>query len=192
MAVTFSDTGNDTTFTYADGTSFSCPLTAGVCALILSAHPELTPMQVREALRMTANNKDNPNNVYGWGLINAYDAALYWGMAMSNKPEVNVTGDIAEVSIYVLSKNTIDENNVKVYYSQDDESTFSEAKLDLVEKLDNTNSGKYSAELMLNKGITNLKLYFTSSDTEKNLSWPYGSPEKFFIFNTLTNQIEIY
>lgn len=192
VSVTHSDTGNDTTFTYADGTSFSCPLTSGVCALILSAHPELAPMQLREALRMTANNKDNPNNVYGWGLINAYDAALYWGMTMSNKPDVTVNGDIAYVSIFVLSKNIIDDNNVKVFYSEDDRGTFSETKMKLVEKLDNTNSGKYSAEIMLDKGITTLKLYFTSSDTEKNLSWPYRSPEKFFICNTLSKQIEVY
>lgn len=192
VAVTYSDTRNDSTFTYADGTSFSCPLTSGVCALILSAHPELTPMQVREALRMTANNKDVPNNVYGWGLVNSYDAVLYWGMAMSNKPEVNVTGDVAYISTYVLSKNKIDENSVKLYYSEDDQTNFSEAKMNLAEKLDETNSGKYSVEIMLDKGITDLKLYFAALDTEKNLTWPYGSPDKFFIYHTLTNQIEIY
>ena len=34
-----------------DGTSFACPLVAGVAALILQAHPNWTPMQVRDALR---------------------------------------------------------------------------------------------------------------------------------------------
>ncbi|MDD8019081.1 MAG: S8 family serine peptidase, partial [Bacteroidota bacterium] len=32
------------------GTSFSTPMTAGVCAMLLSARPELTPIQVRDAL----------------------------------------------------------------------------------------------------------------------------------------------
>ncbi|NOY76796.1 MAG: S8 family serine peptidase [Calditrichaeota bacterium] len=64
-------------FTRSSGTSFSCPLTAGVSALILSAYPELKPMQVRDALRNTANNAKYPNNLYGWGLIDAYKALQY-------------------------------------------------------------------------------------------------------------------
>ena len=33
------------------GTSFSAPLVAGVAALVLSVHPEMTPQEVRELLR---------------------------------------------------------------------------------------------------------------------------------------------
>ncbi|MEO8209273.1 MAG: S8 family serine peptidase, partial [bacterium] len=55
--------GNDSTYEYTNGTSFSTPITAGICALILSAHPELTPMQVRDALRNTASLSKNPNNI---------------------------------------------------------------------------------------------------------------------------------
>lgn len=64
-------------YTRSSGTSFSCPLTSGVCALILSAYPELKPMQVRDVLRKTANNAKHPDNLYGWGLIDAYKALLY-------------------------------------------------------------------------------------------------------------------
>jgi serine protease AprX len=56
------------------GTSFSCPLVAGVCALILEANPNLTPMEVLENLRSTATLSLNPNNEYGWGIIDAFDA----------------------------------------------------------------------------------------------------------------------
>ena len=59
-----------------NGTSLSCPIVAGVCALILSAHPELTPMEVINALRKTSSLSGNPNNVYGYGIVNAYDAIL--------------------------------------------------------------------------------------------------------------------
>ena len=57
-----------------DGTSYSCPLIAGVCALILDAHPSLTPMEVLQLLRSTATRSNNPDNQYGWGIINALDA----------------------------------------------------------------------------------------------------------------------
>jgi len=190
-AVTYSDVQNDSTYTYASGTSFSCPLTAGVCSLILSAHPELTAMQVREALRMTADNKDNPNNIYGWGLVNAYDAVLYWGMAMSNKPEITIKDNEVNISIYVLSKNVIDKNSVKLYYSFGGNS-FNEANMEQAENLNETNTGKYSVTVPDNSEADLIKIYFSASDTKKNLFWPYEAPEEFFIYHKDSGEIEIY
>lgn len=56
------------------GTSYSCPLVAGVCALLLQKNPALTPMEVLQLLRSTATQSDNPDNLYGWGIINALSA----------------------------------------------------------------------------------------------------------------------
>ncbi|MFQ5631572.1 MAG: S8 family serine peptidase, partial [bacterium] len=67
------------------GTSFSCPLVAGVAAQILSAHPHLTPLQVNQALRMTADRANAPDNEYGYGIIDAREAITYWGPAFSNE-----------------------------------------------------------------------------------------------------------
>ena len=53
------------------GTSYSCPLAAGVGALILSANKNLTPLQVRGILRKFASMSNTPGNTYGWGIINA-------------------------------------------------------------------------------------------------------------------------
>ena len=80
------DPDNDTGYTSASGTSFSCPLTSGVAALVLSRAPSLTPMQVREALRETASMADSPNNDYGWGIINAYAAVNYFGPSIAHEP----------------------------------------------------------------------------------------------------------
>lgn len=54
-------------YSSGSGTSFSCPLTSGVCALVLSANKDLTPMQVRGILRKFASNTNSPNNNIGWG-----------------------------------------------------------------------------------------------------------------------------
>jgi subtilisin family serine protease len=69
---------NDHNYTTASGTSFSCPLSAGVAALILCVNPNLTPMQVRDAMRNTASQSSNPDNLYGWGILNALDAINYF------------------------------------------------------------------------------------------------------------------
>ncbi len=64
----------NTGYTTGSGTSFSCPMTAGVCAVILSANHNLTPMQVRQLLTQTADSSFAPNRRRGWGLINCWEA----------------------------------------------------------------------------------------------------------------------
>lgn len=70
---------NPTGYGTANGTSFSCPLSGGVAALILCANPALTPMQVREAMRQTASQAATPDNLMGWGILNADSAIKYYG-----------------------------------------------------------------------------------------------------------------
>jgi subtilisin family serine protease len=60
-----------------NGTSFSTPLVAGCAALVLSAHPDWGPEAVRDALAMSASRAGQPDNQYGWGIVNARDAVLY-------------------------------------------------------------------------------------------------------------------
>lgn len=64
----------NTGYTSGSGTSFSCPMTAGVCAVILSANPNITPMQMRQILSQTADSSFAPNRRRGWGLINCWEA----------------------------------------------------------------------------------------------------------------------
>ncbi len=59
----------------SNGTSFSAPLAAGAAALILEAHPDWSPMELREAMIKSADRYANPDNLYGYGLIDTYKAA---------------------------------------------------------------------------------------------------------------------
>lgn len=68
-----SSTGT-TSYKTGSGTSFSCPLAAGVAALILSHDPSLTPIQVRDLLRNSGSRSQNPDREYGWGIIDALKA----------------------------------------------------------------------------------------------------------------------
>jgi subtilisin family serine protease len=74
------------------GTSSACPLVAGVCALILSAKPDLTALDVREILRETArpigprNGYKNGHSVsFGYGCIDA-EAAVQKGVNLRQAP----------------------------------------------------------------------------------------------------------
>ena len=61
----------------ASGTSFSAPLAAGAAAVIMSANPNWTNMQVRESMMMTAYRSNTPDNVYGYGILNTWAAINY-------------------------------------------------------------------------------------------------------------------
>jgi len=63
-----------TSYGFSSGTSFSCPILAGAAALVLSADPTLTPMEVLDLLRQTASQSNNPDRLMGWGIINTLDA----------------------------------------------------------------------------------------------------------------------
>ena len=87
----------------ASGTSLSTPLVGGSIAVILSAHPDWTPMMVREVLLMTADNSDNPDNLYGWGLIDIMAAINYEFLHgdVDRDGNVRVT-DIVQIVRFIL------------------------------------------------------------------------------------------
>ena len=62
---------------FYNGTSASSPLVAGAAAVLLSANPQWTNMEIREALMMTASQADIPNNDYGYGIVNIWSALFY-------------------------------------------------------------------------------------------------------------------
>ncbi|MEX0602698.1 MAG: S8 family serine peptidase, partial [Bacteroidota bacterium] len=108
-------------YVLANGTSLSTPLAAGSAALILSAHPYLTPMQVREAMIQTAAHTDDtvavwPNNFYGHGMVDALEAAMYHGTVFSNLPEVVGTDSTLSISTFIRSKTPIVPDSVFLYY----------------------------------------------------------------------------
>lgn len=116
VASPYSNTG----YTSASGTSFSCPLAAGVAALILSENPSLTPMQVRDAMRNTANNASSPNREYGWGILNALDAVNYFNIVFSHTPprdSTNLNGPY-RIAVKINSRLGIDPSSVKLYWGR--------------------------------------------------------------------------
>ena len=85
-------------YTRKGGTSLSTPLVAGAAAVILSAHPDWTPMMVREALMKTASRADCPDNSYGWGVIDVWEAIRF--DSFSDGPESSLPEDFSLSQIY--------------------------------------------------------------------------------------------
>lgn len=64
-------------FTRWNGTSLATPIVAGICALILQAHPQWTASRVIEAVKMTASRAYAPDENAGYGIPDAL-SALKW------------------------------------------------------------------------------------------------------------------
>jgi subtilisin family serine protease len=68
--------GSPTAYNTINGTSMASPAVAGVAALILSARPDLKPVDLAEILKRTANGNVEPGrcaapNSFGTGLVDA-------------------------------------------------------------------------------------------------------------------------
>ena len=89
------------------GTSMACPVTSGLCGLMLSANPDLTPEELTAILKATCDNVDalNPEFVdsIGAGRINAYEAVT--AAAAANAPLV---ADFMASEVVVAVGETVD------------------------------------------------------------------------------------
>ena len=76
MRVKVASSASTTSYSLANGTSFSCPLIAGVVALLLEQRPHYTVDQViLVALRSTASQSISPDDFLGRGIVDAVRAA---------------------------------------------------------------------------------------------------------------------
>jgi serine protease AprX len=114
-------------YIYENGTSCSTPLAAGAAALILSAHPELTNMQVREALLNTAVHVNDgtvqtsvyPNNYFGSGFVDALEAAEYFGPVFGRNPDIRIADSRLDITTFILSKGGILSDSSFFYYRRE-------------------------------------------------------------------------
>ena len=56
-------------YTRKSGTSMSTPLVSGGIALLLEKNPQLTNLEIKKRLRVTAKDLGYPHNLQGWGLF---------------------------------------------------------------------------------------------------------------------------
>jgi serine protease AprX len=69
----------DSGYTQMSGTSFSCPLLAGLAACVMQARPTWSPTRVIRGLRLTASQATAPDDRVGYGIPDG--AAVLWDTA---------------------------------------------------------------------------------------------------------------
>ncbi|MCP4705915.1 MAG: S8 family serine peptidase, partial [candidate division Zixibacteria bacterium] len=120
MGVLVYAVSNSGGYAYVGGTSFAAPLAAGAGALLLQSHPDWSPMELRQAMIESANRYENPDNLYGYGLPDAFEAAelLYINpvdpIILSVGDSLDITFSVTGLpdSTPVFSANNLPENAV--------------------------------------------------------------------------------
>lgn len=131
VAVLGAQAGIPDGFGRGNGTSFATPMTSSCAALLLSAFPDLTPIQVRNALRASADHAAKPDTAYGWGVFDVYNAALATGVVISNPPRMTVDAATGAPMIVaaVAAAEGIDDSTVFVRYSRNHEKSLRFAQM---------------------------------------------------------------
>ena len=83
----------DEKYDKVDGTSFSTPLVSGIVALVMTERPDLEPEEVRELIRLTADNIDSANNSSFAGLLGSGRANANAALTASLPPGVRLMSD---------------------------------------------------------------------------------------------------
>jgi|688.fasta_scaffold174562_2 hypothetical protein len=98
----------------ANGTSFSCPIIAGMSACLWQANPTYSNMELIEAIKNTASQFSNPDSSLGWGIPN-YSAAdfILQGKKLEQYPNAEN---------FFLSPNPFNDNLNFNFYSADTQS----------------------------------------------------------------------
>ena len=100
--VSYPDTHEYNGYKTENGTSMSCPIIAGICALVLEKFPELSVNAILEVIRQSGDNSGNPNNNRGWGRADAVKALQF---AEGGYEEVNYFSVLNNINNPISSDN---------------------------------------------------------------------------------------
>ncbi|UCB52328.1 MAG: S8 family serine peptidase, partial [Candidatus Zixiibacteriota bacterium] len=160
----------------ANGTSLSTPLVGGCAAVLMSAHPDWTAMQVREAMMITADNASSPDSTYGWGLLNLFSALNYspsGALTISHDPPLFSPDTLNPyvVSATITPGNGLVEDSLFLFWRADTLSPF------VRETLQPLGLNQYEAEIPAQGTGTVLQYYLSAQDSFYNaVNYPLGAP----------------
>ncbi|TLY32954.1 MAG: T9SS type A sorting domain-containing protein, partial [Ignavibacteria bacterium] len=160
------------TYGNQQGTSLATPLAAGSAALLLSVRPELSPVQVRDAMRATAEAITDsarfplsPNNFTGWGLVNAFEAALSFGPVFSNVPRITAGDSGTAVFTAIASRYGIRADGVVLHFLAGGNGGYSAVSMSFDSAMFYPTSGRYRAAIPRQPYGTLVQFYIDASDS---------------------------
>lgn len=167
-------------YSWAGGTSLSTPLVGGAAAVLLSAHPSWTPMMVREALMMTATQFNDPDNWYGWGIIDVGKALFYHpdgDVVVEHEPLVYFPPGLDNNIIEATITGDFNLDDVCLCWRTDDSEPFNTTVMQ-------TSDYQHYEGIVpgLDEGYLQYYFYILIENYDY-VTYPYGAPDNFFNVN---------
>ena len=169
-------------YAQVSGTSLSTPLVGGCAAVLLSAHPDWTVMQVREALMTTASKAGFPDIQYGWGIVDLFSALNYnplGALTIVHDPFLYISDTLSSILLTakITSENNLNPDSLFLFWRSDTLSPFFE---EILQPID---SNQYQAQIPAQPSGTTIFYYFSAQDSSGNIvRLPLGAPR--FIFKS--------
>ncbi|NWJ49951.1 MAG: S8 family peptidase [Bacteroidetes bacterium] len=102
-----------------NGTSFSTPLIAGLCACLWQGNPSASNYDLLKALRITASKSSTPTDQMGFGIANFYKAHLFLKKkekVIASKPSFIVTPNPSKDKFdLIIMNNSILDWTIEIY-----------------------------------------------------------------------------
>lgn len=150
VSVFNANAGNESSYSFGNGTSYSAPIVAGIAGQLLSAFPHLSNKQIRSILIKSGDNQVSPNTSIGYGLVSSLKAILY--------PNLEMISDKYFINKIISDSFGIQTNTVEVISESGNKFSV------------NHKSGiYYQIELPSEISSTNNKIYFTYKNSQNNI-----------------------
>lgn len=173
-------------FGWNHGTSLSAPIAAGIAALVLSAHPDLSSKQVIDAIKNLSSKSNEPDNLYGWGVPDAEKAVTYYGPAFSNIPVLKDDKDKLEIRTYAFSCYGLVKSSVEMFVFKNDESK------EVIYKMKEIGDNYYSYNINLGNKDYQIKIYFKARDLKgRSTKFPSGILGEYFLIRKINGKFRI-
>ncbi|MCX7737151.1 MAG: S8 family serine peptidase [Candidatus Kapabacteria bacterium] len=155
-------------FINANGTSMATPLISGSIGLLLSVFPELKPYEIREMLKKTASQSNNPDPILGWGIPDFFKAALEYGIIISPISTYKLL-NFQKIAVFIFSKYSITKSELLVKFKgQQDFKSFKLYK--------SSNENLYTTDIPLSLFNNEAaEVFIIAEDNYTKRTYPYNS-----------------
>ena len=158
-------------YQYGNGTSYATPIAAGIAALLKSAWPHLTNVQIRKTFLECGDRAGKEGNDYGYGLISAARVIAY--------PNLQQIGGSFRLNKIFIDANGVNSSTVKLYYKVNGSSYQSVS-------MNYDNSLKYNYDFPTSTNGDQLEFYFTYNNSGGTLTRePSGTNTYKFSYGSL-------